>query len=381
MHDFAKGLCVTQLIPQKRLTKLIKKWEMDKGVTKLSTRKLLDILIRSSIFQKLTLRDITDSYGIPKSTLDDALRKRSSGFFEELFSMLIKELLPLINQRRQRQEMRELIAIDSSVCLVHGSMAERFISTKIEKKVAGIKFHAAWNSTHEWIEEFTITGYRKNDGAIGKTFSYSRGKTYVFDRAYVDINLWMRIQESGAHFVTRLKKNGDRLKLIHDYNNIDSAAVGILYDGPWGPSERTCRRVGLKPKTVLYRHIIYRDPVSKKLFDFITSDFDCKAIEVANTYRKRWSVELLFRWLKSHLNIRRLSFKNINAIKVQISIAVLVQILIRYKMLKEEFTGTSWDYLRSLRNSLDRIFYQTACLQGIDDLNVLKSLPVGSFKE
>lgn len=374
MQDFVKGLSISQLIPKNKFNELAQKWEIDKGVIKFSTQKLLNILILSSIFEKKTLRDITDSYGVPKSTLDDALKKRSYGFFQDLCSLMIKELVPLTEGRRERQDLRDILAVDSSVCGAHGSMASQFVVTKIEKKTAGIKFHAVWNVDQEWIEDFKVTGYRRNDGVVGKGFCFSQGKTYVFDRAYIDIKLWLKVQQARSHFVTRLKKNGDRLKYIHEAH-INIQRVGILYDGVWTPSEAACYRAGIKPGEIFYRHIIYRDPESKKLFDFITSDIESDAIEIANTYRKRWAVELLFRWLKGHLNIRRFAYKNLNAIRILLAVTVLVQLLVRFKMLKDSFVGTTWDYLRSLRNTLDRIIYQSITGSGFNRYIALRALP------
>lgn len=376
MNDIVKGLAISQLIPKNKFDELVIKWQIDKGVIKLSTRKLLDVLIWSSVFEKHSLRDVTDSYGVPKSTLDDALKKRSYGFFQDLFAVAIKELIPLVKGRKERQDLREVLALDSSVCHAHGSMAAQFIVTKIEKKTAGVKFHAVWNVDQEWIEDFKVTGYRRNDGAIGKDFCFSRGKTYVFDRAYVDLALWMKIQDSGSHFVTRLKKTGARLKHIHE-SHVDPSGVGVLYDGKWTPSEAICYQHGIKPKQIFYRHIVYRDSESKKFFDFITSDFEAEALEIANIYRKRWAVELLFRWLKGHLNIRRFSYKNMNAIKIQLAVVVLVQLLVRYKMLKNDFKGSSWDYLRLLRNSIDRFFYKILMQSGFHQHGAIESIREG----
>lgn len=356
MQDFVKGLAISQLIPKKKFNELVKKWQVDKGVTKLKTEKLLEILIFGQIFEKKTLRDMEDSYGIPKSTLDDALSKRSYGFFQELCSIMSKELIAFVDNRKDRQDLRELIAVDSSICNVHGSMASQFLVTKMRGQ-AGIKFHAAFNVTHQWIEDFQVTGCRKTDGTTAKNFKYKKNKTYIFDRAYMDLSLMMKLGNADAKFVMRLKNHGQRLKRIHDCH-VDSSQTGILYDGKWTPSEAVCYNYGIKPRSIFYRHVIYRDPVSMKLFDFVTSDSELPAIEIANIYRKRWAVELLFRWLKGHLNIRRFSFKNLNATKIQLAIAVLVQLQTRMRMLTEKFKGTCWDYLRLQRNILDRVFYK-----------------------
>ncbi len=81
MSNFVKQLNITQLISQKNLDNLIQKWKIDKGTTKLSTQKLTNILILSSVLEKNNLRDISDCFSVPKSTFDDALKNRCSGFF------------------------------------------------------------------------------------------------------------------------------------------------------------------------------------------------------------------------------------------------------------------------------------------------------------
>ena len=72
---------------------------------------------------------------------------------------------------------------------------------------------------------------------------------------------------------------------------------------------------------------------------------------IADIYKKRWAVELLFRWLKGHLDIRRLPTKTPNSIKIQLAVAVLVQLLLQLKKLLDKFNGTLWELLRSLRTS------------------------------
>ena len=62
-----------------------------------------------------------------------------------------------------------------------------------------------------------------------------------------------------------------------------------------------------------------------------------------------------------------------NAIKIILAVTVLVQLLIRLKMLKEKFKGSNWDYLRSCRNCLDRLFYQLIAGKGLPEMKPNKS--------
>jgi IS4 transposase len=97
---------------------------------------------------------------------------------------------------------------------------------------------------------------------------------------------------------------------------------------------------------------VYRDPDTKKVFDFVTSDFKSDAQVIADTYKRRWAVELLFRWFKGHLNIRYFEVRNPNAVKIQLAVAVLVQLLVQLYRLVNKFRGTLWDCLRAIRTNL-----------------------------
>ncbi len=94
-----------------------------------------------------------------------------------------------------------------------------------------------------------------------------------------------------ATIVDAVKENGD-------YD-------GVLYDGEYKPSAAVVKRYKAELEAVRFRHIVFRDPDTKKIFDFVTSDFKSDAEDIAAIYKRRWAVELLFRWLKGHLDIRR----------------------------------------------------------------------------
>ena len=96
---------------------------------------------------------------------------------------------------------------------------------------------------------------------------------------------------------------------------------------------------------------MYRDPETLKIFHFVTSDFHSRAQKIADLYRKRWSVELLFRWLKGHLKVRTLDARTPNAVKVQLTLAVLVQLLIQlYRTVTHNEDKLSlWECLRQIR--------------------------------
>jgi hypothetical protein len=159
-----------------------------------------------------------------------------------------------------------------------------------------------------------------------------------------------------AYFVTRLKKGGDRLKNIHQAKlDLSSNSTGVLYDGEWTPSDNQIygNKIKASRKKIKFRHIIYRDPISNRLFDFITNDPYSAAHHIADIYKKRWAVETLFKWMKTHVNLRKTTMRNKNAIKVHIISGVLVHVLLRFKIMKENlFKITTADLLRQYRHQI-----------------------------
>ncbi len=111
---------------------------------------------------------------------------------------------------------------------------------------------------------------------------------------------------------------------------------GVLYDGPYRPSAHRSQEKNLR-----LRHVIYRDKLSKKIFHFVCSDLKISAKTIANIYKRRWAVELLFRWLKGHLDIRRLPAKTKNAVKTMLAAAVLFQLLLQLKKNLRQIPGLS----------------------------------------
>ena len=54
----------------------------------------------------------------------------------------------------------------------------------------------------------------------------------------------------------------------------------------------------------------------------MTNNFILPALVIAQIYKKRWQVELFFRWIKMHLRIKAFDGTSENAVKTEIWIAV-----------------------------------------------------------
>ena len=59
----------------------------------------------------------------------------------------------------------------------------------------------------------------------------------------------------------------------------------------------------------------------------ITNRFDLSADEISEMYKSRWAIELFFKWIKQHLNIKKFYGQSEWAIHNQVYIALIVYCL------------------------------------------------------
>jgi hypothetical protein len=356
MRKNRKGQELWQFINREKFDALAVKWEVDKWVREFQTWELTCALVTLMTHRLSSYREVEETLGIPRSTFGDALVKRSYGFFEDVCDMILLEIRARTQDRKLKRAIREVLAIDSTEIRVHGSLFSipGWRPTHSKGHQAMVKMHVVWNVDGEWIDDYIITGARRHDSPVSLQFELAANKMYVFDRAYSDIKFWLKVMTAGSHFVTRLKDLS--IARLNEGKRAEAKNKdGVLYDGVYKPHPQSLVNAGVPKEQrddVEFRYVIYRDSETKKIFYFVTSDFKSSAQVIADTYKRRWSVELLFRWLKGHLDIRYLELRDTNAVRVQLATAVMVQLLLQLKKIAEQYPGTLWALLRFMRTTL-----------------------------
>src|SRR5258707_14980897 len=60
-----------------------------------------------------------------------------------------------------------------------------------------------------------------------------------------------------------------------------------------------------------------------------TNDLTASAQEIADLYKRRWAIELFFRWVKQTLKISHFLGTSENAVRIQIAVALIAFLLLR----------------------------------------------------
>jgi transposase len=147
------------------------------------------------------------------------------------------------------------------------------------------------------------------------------GAIYVMDRGYLDFARLNRLTQAAAFFVVRAKGG---LSLKRTLSRQVDRTSGIICDQEVRLAfGKTARKY---PERL--RRIRYRNPENGKPLQFLSNNFVLPPLTIAELYRRRWQIELFFRWIKQNLRIKSFFGTSPNAVKTQIWIAISVYVLV-----------------------------------------------------
>jgi IS4 transposase len=72
----------------------------------------------------------------------------------------------------------------------------------------------------------------------------------------------------------------------------------------------------------------------------------------ADLYRRRWAIELFFRWVKQTLKITRFLGTSENAVRIQIAVALIAFLLLRLAQAAQNATASPLAFARLVRANL-----------------------------
>lgn len=268
---------------------------------------------------------------IARSTLADANVRRPPEAFAEILAFVAA----LAGSGVRNEAMTLLRLIDSTPI----PLGKLYDWAKSNGRIRGMKAHVVYDPGRDLPRILDITDANVNDAQIGRTITIEPGLTYVFDKGYCHYGWWSALHKAKAFFVTRPKSN---MRLTVKAERLKAPAPGagftVLSD-----EEVTFSSKGDSKLDMPLRRLAILREEDKKAIVVITNDMQRGPVEIAQAYKFRWQIELLFRWLKQHLKIRKFLGTSANAVKLQIYAAMIVYILLR---LAARASRTRFDILR-----------------------------------
>jgi len=256
---------------------------------------------------------------VSRSTLGDANEARDWRIYSDFAQILIHEARGLYADDDFGLELEETVyALDSSTIDLCLSV---FPWAKFRRSKGAVKLHTLLDLRGNIPSFISITDGKVHDVNILDELIPEAGSIYLMDRAYLDFERLYKMHQCSAFFVTRTKSNTGIRRL---YSNPVDKSSGLRCD-------QTVLLTGFYSKKHYpekLRRVKFFDTENGRILNFLTNQFSLPALTIANLYRKRWQVELFFKWIKQHLRIKAFYGTSENAVKTQIWIAVSVYVLV-----------------------------------------------------
>ena len=344
-------------LPRHEFNGCVKRYHGNRRVRRLSCFDQFLAMVFAQLTYRESLRDIEACLGamrpklyhagfrgrVCRNTLASANEKRDWRIWADLAQMLIVRARTLYADEDFGVELKQTAyAFDSttiSLCLT------LFPWAKFRRAKAGVKLHALLDLRGNIPSFIYITHGKMHDVKALDHLPLEAGSFYIMDRGYIDFKRLHRFPENSAFFIVRAKRTLDFKRQVSR------------------PVDKTCGLRGDQtivlrgPKSAKdypdpLRRVIFYDTETKKRFVFLTNHFTLPALVIAQLYKRRWQVELFFKWIKQHLRIKAFFGTSENAVRTQVWIAVCVYVLVAIVKKELHLDKSLYEILQILSISL-----------------------------
>jgi hypothetical protein len=324
-----------QLVPEHQFENLVNTYAGDYYVKNFTCWKQFKVLLYAQIKGHDSLRDIETSLNsqknklyhlglgdhVAKSTLADANDSRDWRIFEGVFYYMLERCIAL-TPSNQFKFKNPFYTLDSTLIQLCLSM---FPWGKYRKTKGALKMHCLLENRGCIPSFITITEGARHDVKVAKELSLPLlpDSIIALDRAYVDFEFLYSLDQKGVYFVTRAKKNQKfEFTGLHEMPQV-KALLSDTHVIPAGFYQKQTY-----PKEL--RLIEWHDKDTGRDFCFLTNNFTLAASTIAAIYKARWNIESFFKWIKQNLKIKSFLGTSINAVLIQIFVAMCYYLLLTY---------------------------------------------------
>jgi len=230
--------------------------------------------------------------------------------------------------------------LDSSVIDL---CAEVFDWARFKRTKGAVKLHLLLDHDGLMPAFAVITEGRTADIQVARRIEFAAGAILVIDRGYEDHAWFESLTNDGVFFVTRLKRS-TRYEVLQE-RPIPQRG-GVVRD-------QTIRLLSDPNSRLLLRRVELRDPQGgQENLVFLSNHLEFGATTIAQIYKQRWQVELMFKALKQNLRIKTFVGTSSNALRIQIWTALIAMLILRYLILAVRYVWSLSNLIAMLRFNL-----------------------------
>ena len=348
---------VLEFIPEALLTHLSASTKVDHYSKVLHGKKMFYLFL-FCIFdnEKLSQRTLEDTFNssgfkalfglgeeekIRRSSISERLSKIDSNYFKEIYEQMYGRFSSLYD--KSEIEKYNLIRVDSTIVADTCSKLKEGIDQKSGKKL--VKFSFSFDGIlPSAVEIFTGQKYSAEDNALAEAVLSQVKKEehhdniYVIDRGLQSTRTMKDFEEKSLKFIIRSREKRKFEEITSfieteipvkwdDWEVIKDSKVKLYTGKPIQNKRGNIHHREEKVETD-FRLVVIKNEKTGKEFWFITNEFELSAKEISDYYRKRWDIEVFFRFMKQELNLSHLVSLNKSGIQVMVYMTMIASMLL-----------------------------------------------------
>jgi hypothetical protein len=277
-----------------------------------------------------------------RSTLAYANEHRPWQLYEKVFLQLLERCRVQGGGKKKFRFKNKLVSLDATVVDLCLSM---FNWAHFRRAKGAIKLHLLLDHDGYLPSFAVITEGKVAEVKVVPQFHFPPETIVAYDRGYNDYALFGRWTAQRIYFVTRMK---------------DNALYEVVGEGevPRNRNVLKDEMIELKgPKAIEkcpypLRRIEVYDSEAGEVLVFLTNHLKLGATTIAAIYKDRWQIEIFFKALKQYLKIKTFVGTSANAVKIQIWIALIAMLILRFLQLRSQFNWSLSNLVALLRMNL-----------------------------
>lgn len=315
-----------KLVSRKRFDEFVQAHDGDKGSKGFSTWNQFVALVYGQLTGKRSLRELVSGFNsqeechaqlsckpIRRSTLSDANNKRSC----EIYQSLLEHLMQQASRRTRRRDGELIEILDSTQIRLNQTL---FAWAAKGHRLFGIKAHLVYGLEDECPRQLLVSNANVNDPVLIDDMSVKAGVTYLFDKGYCDFEGWRKILDQGGHFITRAKRNS-AFRVVRSSQRTNKSILKDEIVEMASHNGRVLKGIKLRLVSLVDKE--------GRLYRLISDRINDSAEQLVSLYKKRWKIEIFFKWIKQNLKVKRFLGRSLNAVRTQITIALITYLLLK----------------------------------------------------
>lgn len=275
------------------------------------------------------LFNIHQKVSVKYNSISERLSVMDVNFFEKIFEQYYSQLSTLYSSHEILQN--KIIRVDSTMVAETSARLSKGMNIGCKKDgKKQIKYTIGFDGLIPCSAEvFTDRKSLSEDYTIPKVVfncaNKKEGKIFVFDRGVQKRSTFEQMNQQQVEFVSRLKENSNKdiVRVIEEGNGRRIGSLLLIRD----EEIRLYRDKSRKPTTETFRLITTKNVAGETLL-FLTNIFDLEPEVIILFYRKRWDIEVFFRFIKQELNFSHFMSTNENGIKIILYMTLILSMLV-----------------------------------------------------